>query len=54
MKERKRLAIITNIPAPYRVDFFHYLQQHEKEYEIHIIYAVRMRTTVPGRLTGRR
>ena len=39
MKERKRLAVITNIPSPYRVDFFHYLQQHEKEYEIHIIYA---------------
>ena len=39
MKERKRLAIITNIPAPYRVDFFNYLQRHEKEYEIRIIYA---------------
>ena len=36
---KKKLAIITNIPSPYRVDFFHYLQQHEKEYEIHIIYA---------------
>lgn len=35
----KKIAIITNIPSPYRVDFFNYLQQHEKKYEIHIIYA---------------
>lgn len=35
----KKIAIITNIPSPYRVDFFYYLQQHEKKYEIHIIYA---------------
>ena len=37
----KRVAIITNIPAPYRVDLFYYLQQHTAEYEIHIIYASR-------------
>lgn len=35
----KRIAIITNIPAPYRVDLFYYLQQNTKGYEIHIIYA---------------
>lgn len=39
--KKKRMIIITNIPSPYRVDFFYYLQQHEKEYEIHIIYASR-------------
>lgn len=37
----KRVAIITNIPAPYRVDLFYYLRQHTAEYEIHIIYASR-------------
>lgn len=37
----KRIVIITNIPSPYRVDFFYYLQQHATEYEIHIIYASR-------------
>ena len=37
----KRVAIITNIPAPYRVDLFYYLQQHTTEYEIHIFYASR-------------
>lgn len=37
----KRIAIITNIPAPYRIDLFYYLQQNIKEYEIHIIYASR-------------
>lgn len=39
--KKKRMIIITNIPSPYRVDFFYYLQQHEKEYEIHILYASR-------------
>ena len=37
----KRVVIITNIPAPYRVDLFYYLQQHTKEYELHILYASR-------------
>lgn len=37
----KKLAVITNIPSPYRVDFFYYLQEHVKDYEIHIIYASR-------------
>lgn len=35
----KRIVILTNIPAPYRVDLFHYLQKNTKEYEIHILYA---------------
>lgn len=35
----KRIAIITNIPAPYRVDLFYYLQKNTKEYEIHVFYA---------------
>lgn len=34
----KTLLIITNIPSPYRVDFFHYLQQHETDWEIHILF----------------
>ncbi|HIT65718.1 MAG TPA: glycosyltransferase family 4 protein [Candidatus Merdisoma merdipullorum] len=35
----KTLVIITNIPSPYRVDFFYYLQENTREYEIHILYA---------------
>lgn len=35
----KRVVIITNIPSPYRVDFFDYLQRHTHIYEIHILYA---------------
>lgn len=35
----KRVAIITNIPAPYRVDFFDYLQKNYKEYDFTIIYS---------------
>lgn len=37
----KRVVIITNIPSPYRVDLFDYLQRHTGEYEIHILYASR-------------
>lgn len=37
----KRVAIITNIPAPYRVDFFDYLQKHYGDYEFAIIYSSR-------------
>ena len=37
----KRVVIITNIPAPYRVELFDYLQKHTEEYEIHIVYASR-------------
>ncbi len=39
--KKKRVVIITNIPSPYRVDLFYYLQEHAKEYEIHILYASR-------------
>ena len=35
----KRVAIITNIPAPYRVAFFDYLQKEYKEYEFTVIYS---------------
>lgn len=35
----KKVVIITNIPSPYRVDFFHYLQENVKKYEFHIIYS---------------
>ena len=35
----KRVAIITNIPAPYRVDFFDFLQKNHKDYQFTIIYS---------------
>ena len=35
----KRVAIITNIPAPYRVDFFDFLQKNYKKYQFVIIYS---------------
>lgn len=35
----KRVVIITNIPSPYRVDFFHYLQTNISKYEFHIVYS---------------
>lgn len=35
----KKVVIITNIPSPYRVDLFYYMQTHIKEYEFHIIYT---------------
>jgi glycosyltransferase involved in cell wall biosynthesis len=34
----KKVVIITNAPAPYRVAFFKYLQEQEDGYEFHIIY----------------
>lgn len=34
----KRVAIITNVPSPYRVDFFYFLQTHYKDYDFQIIY----------------
>ena len=36
---RKKILITTNIPAPYRVDFFCYLQNHVKEYDIHVLFS---------------
>lgn len=35
----KHVVIITNIPAPYRVDFFDYLQKNYTNYRFTIIYA---------------
>lgn len=34
-----RIAVLTNIPSPYRVDFFYYLQTECPEHEFHIIYS---------------
>lgn len=39
MCRMKRAVIITNIPAPYRVDFFYYLQTHVTEVDFYIIYS---------------
>lgn len=36
---RKHIVIITNIPAPYRVDFFDYLQKNYLEYKFTIVYS---------------
>ena len=36
---RKHIVIMTNIPAPYRVDFFDYLQKHYQEYKFTIVYS---------------
>ena len=38
-KLMKRVAIITNIPAPYRVDFFDYLKKNYTDYQFTIIYS---------------
>lgn len=35
----KHVVIITNIPAPYRVDFFDYLKKSQNDYEITVIYS---------------
>ena len=34
-----RVLLITNIPAPYRVDLFYYMQTHINDFEIHVIYC---------------
>lgn len=36
---KKKVAIITNIPAPYRVDLFNYLQSNYSEFDFIIIYS---------------
>ena len=41
MSKLATIAIITNIPAPYRVDLFYYLQNNVREYDWHIIYTGR-------------
>lgn len=35
----RKIAIVTNIPAPYRVDLYNYIQNHVKNYEWHIFYG---------------
>ena len=37
----KKVLLVTNIPAPYRVDLFYYLQTHIKEYEFYIMYCAK-------------
>lgn len=39
--QKKHVVIITNIPAPYRVDFFQYLKEHAKDYRFTILYSSR-------------
>ena len=34
-----RIALVTNIPAPYRVDLFYYMQTQIKIHEFHVIYT---------------
>ena len=34
-----RIVLVTNIPSPYRVELFYYMQMHLMEHEIHIIYT---------------
>lgn len=35
----RRVVFITNVPSPYRVDFFSYLQKTYREYEFHVIFS---------------
>lgn len=35
----KKVAILTNIPAPYRIDLFNYLIDNYKQYQFKIIYS---------------
>lgn len=35
---KTKVAIITNVPSPYRVDFFYFLQTHYEKYDFSIIY----------------
>ena len=37
----KKVLLVTNIPSPYRVDLFYYLQTHIKQYEFYVIYCAR-------------
>lgn len=34
-----KVVFITNVPSPYRVDFFSYLQKNFPEYEFHVIFS---------------
>lgn len=35
----QKVLFVTNMPAPYRVDLFYYLQTHVKQYEFHVMYC---------------
>lgn len=35
----KKVVIVTNIPSPYRVDFFYFLQNNYKQFDFEIIYT---------------
>ncbi len=35
----KKAVLITNIPSPYRVDFFVFLQKTYREYEFHVMFS---------------
>lgn len=50
----KKAVFITNIPSPYRVDFFSYMQKNFPEYEFHIIFPVQAWKTGNGVLRWRR
>lgn len=34
-----KITLITNIPSPYRVDFFYYIQTRIKKHELHVVYT---------------
>lgn len=40
-KIMKKVLLVTNIPAPYRVDLFYYLQTHVKQYEFYVMYCAK-------------
>ncbi len=40
-KSMKRIVITTNIPSPYRVDLYDYLQTHLTQYHFDIVYSAR-------------
>lgn len=37
----KRVLLITNIPSPYRVDLFYYLQTNISKYQFHVMYCAK-------------
>lgn len=43
-----KAVFITNIPSPYRVDFFAYLQKHYPEYEFISFFPGRAWRTANG------
>lgn len=43
-----KVLLITNIPAPYRVDLFYYMQTHQQTHEFSSFTRIAMRTTGSG------